>query len=420
MAKFISWILWLGVCLNGSLSILIASPNESSKYSKDALVNSLRCLETIRGDATRISKTRNWVAENLVELREPGMSLAILKKSPPHYLVPFGCIDSGTLSIRYGDTHSVEQLMNLALDLLPYAAGKGDDSLASQILRIATVIQDPVLVNRAWDAEISTQSNLRAGYDDFLRVWRPNLWNQLLNRLFPDRHWRALDRNATRQAEVAWQSERARDYYTCILLICEAEGRVRAGKSYPSSWIQFVESGIRAPSVNTRPAALSAELAQLALMEKRYDTAIDQVILTWKLLGDWSPQMSGIYGVERDLALVLAKIPQAGKRMDEVKTRIAKRAEIAQKTLDGYDQMHYLPLLAEASQGLSEPWEAQKIWQRAAELCAGNGNPEARSIGLTRIWMSYARANTWPTKETEALLLKTEKQLPEAYSKVNF
>jgi hypothetical protein len=34
--------------------------------------------------------------------------------------------------------------------------------------------------------------------------------------------------------------------------------------------------------------------------------------------------------------------------------------------------------------------------------------------------MSYARANTWPTKEIEALLGKIEQQLPAAYSKVNF
>jgi len=34
--------------------------------------------------------------------------------------------------------------------------------------------------------------------------------------------------------------------------------------------------------------------------------------------------------------------------------------------------------------------------------------------------MSYARANTWPTKEIEALLMKTEKRLPQEYAKVNF
>jgi hypothetical protein len=34
--------------------------------------------------------------------------------------------------------------------------------------------------------------------------------------------------------------------------------------------------------------------------------------------------------------------------------------------------------------------------------------------------MSFARANIWPDKETEMLLVKIEKQLPEAYSKVHF
>jgi len=34
--------------------------------------------------------------------------------------------------------------------------------------------------------------------------------------------------------------------------------------------------------------------------------------------------------------------------------------------------------------------------------------------------MSFARANIWPEKETETLLLKIEQKLPEAYSKVHF
>ena len=82
--------------------------------------------------------------------------------------------------------------------------------------------------------------------------------------------------------------------------------------------------------------------------------------------------------------------------------------------------MLQLPLLAESFHALGDKEQAQAAWKTAAELCAQNQNPESQSIGLTRIWMSLARANTWPDKETEALLLKTEKQLPEAYSKVNF
>ena len=34
-------------------------------YHKEALTNSLRCLETIRGDEYRTALTRIWVAENL-------------------------------------------------------------------------------------------------------------------------------------------------------------------------------------------------------------------------------------------------------------------------------------------------------------------------------------------------------------------
>jgi hypothetical protein len=82
--------------------------------------------------------------------------------------------------------------------------------------------------------------------------------------------------------------------------------------------------------------------------------------------------------------------------------------------------MVQLPLLAEAFSALGVAEKAQKNWKRATDLCSQNQNPESQSAGLTRIWMSYARANTWPTKETETSLDKIEKQLPAAYSKVKF
>jgi hypothetical protein len=69
---------------------------------------------------------------------------------------------------------------------------------------------------------------------------------------------------------------------------------------------------------------------------------------------------------------------------------------------------------------VAAPDEAQVTWKTAAKLCASNPNPESQSIGLTRIWMSYARANAWPPKDTEALLTRVEKKLPEEYAKVNF
>jgi hypothetical protein len=76
--------------------------------------------------------------------------------------------------------------------------------------------------------------------------------------------------------------------------------------------------------------------------------------------------------------------------------------------------------LAEGLQSLGKTESAKDLWLKSAKLCAQNQNPESQSIGLTRLWMSFARGNIWPEKETETLLLKIEKQLPEAYSKVYF
>jgi hypothetical protein len=389
-------------------------------YHKEALANSLRCLETIRGDEERIARTRNFAAENLAYFGDEQAAVALLRASRPHYRVPSGCVEAAMVFLGHGQRNAVRQLLGLSLDRLLYAAGRGAELVQFQILRMATVVGDPPAVERAWEAEKLTQTDLKKAYAAFRQDWQPSLWNGLLDRLLPDRHWRALEKKATRDEEIAWKAERTVDYFTGLLLMREAEARVRAGQSYPASWIRFVEAGIRAPAINTRPAGLSAELADLAELEGRPQAALVLVEESWKLLGGWGPQMTGMYRIERDLALVLARISEAGPQREVAKGRIVKREEILRKHLDPCEQMLQLPLLAEAFQALGEPEKAQGAWRAAAELCAQNQNPESQSIGLTRIWMSYARANTWPTKETEADLLKTEKQLPGAYSKVNF
>ena len=411
----VGWVPWAGWCAD-----LPADMDLKIPYQKEALANSLRCLETIRGDEERIARTRNFAAENLAYFGDEEAAIALLRASRPHYHVPSGCVEAALVFLGHGQRNAVRQLLSLSLDLLLYAAGRGAELVQFQILRMATVTGDEVAIQRAWEAEKLTQTDLRRAYGAFLQDWQPSFWNGLWDRLFPDRHWRALEKKATRDEEMAWKAERTVDYFTGLLLMREAEARVRARQSYPASWIRFVEAGIRAPAINTRPAGLSAELAELAVLEGRPQPALFVVEETWKLLGDWAPQMTGMYRIERDLALVLAGIPEAGPQREVGQGRIAKRAEILRKHLDPYEQMLQLPLLAEAFHALGEPEQAQAAWKTAAELCAQNQNPESQSIGLTRIWMSYARANAWPTKEIEAVLLKTEKRLPEAYSKLNF
>lgn len=398
------------------------SPGESmpNRYQKDAAVNSLRCLETSRGDEERIAKLRNWVAENLCQLCDVEGAISTLKGTKPHYHVPFGCVDSAAILLGQGQFTAVRDLLSLSIDLLPYAVGHSAELVQFQVLRIATVIDDSKIIQRAWEAEKLTGANLKPAYESFLQDWQPNIWSMILDRLFPNRHWEELAKNATRDQEIAWKAERAVDYYTGLIMLRKAEALVRAKKSYPPSWIRFVNGGIRAPAINTRPAGLSAELAELALLEGRSEDTLHLVEETWKLLGGWAPQMSGIYRIERDLAVILSPIQDSEELRNKAKERIAKRSAILMAHLDPFEQMIQLPLLAEAFYALGEKEQAQNSWKIATDLCGQNQNPESQSAGLTRIWMSYARANTWPTKGTVALLQKIEKELPAAYSKVNF
>jgi hypothetical protein len=389
-------------------------------YETRALDNSLRCLETIRGDEERIASTRNWVAENLVFLRQEQSGISVLRGSKPHYRVPSGCVDSAVVALGYSDTDKVHRFLELGLDLLPYAAGRGAELIQFQIMRIATVTGDSKSKQRAWDAENITHTDLKPAYKAFLKDWKPDLFNRLLDLIFPDRSWQELKKNSTRDVELAWKAERAVDFYTAMIFLKEAQARVRSNKSYPSHWIRFVEAGIRAPAINTRPAGLSVEMAKLALLEGQVKSALRYIEQTWKLVSGWGPNMSGVYRIERDLALTLAQIPDSADWLNIASERLMKRAKILSDHLDPYEQLLQLPLLAEGLQSLGKTESAKDLWLKSAKLCAQNQNPESQSIGLTRLWMSFARANVWPDKETESLLLTIEKKLPEAYSKVYF
>jgi len=387
---------------------------------KRAMENSLRCLQTIRGDQERIANTQSWVAENLAYLGQDQTAFALLRSSQPHYHLPSGCVDTAMVLLGKDQRNAVTQFIGLALDLLPFAVGRGAELVQFKILRMATVIDDSVAIRRAWESEKLTHTDFRRAYQAFQQDWKPHFWNTLLDRLFPQRQWRKLKDHASRDEEIDWMAERTVDNFSALLFIREAEARVRAHQSYPASWIVFVEAGIRAPSINTRPATLSAEFAELALLEGRKDSALACVETAWKLLSGWGPHMSGVYRTERDLALILARIPEAKDKTSEAGERLLKRAEILCNNLDPYEQLLQLPLLAEGLQGLGKMDQAENLWKKSADLCAKNLNPESQSIGLTRLWMSYARAKVWPKKETQELLIRTEKLLPQAYSKVNF
>jgi hypothetical protein len=404
--------------------ISFASPEAAERttipYEKRALEYSLRCLETIRGDEERIATTRNWVAENVTYFGDHQLGISVLRGTTPHYRVPSGCVDTAVVALGNNDREAVHLFLELGLDVLPYASGRGAELVQFQILRVATVTEDAQVVQRAWDAEKITHSDLKPAYNAFIQDWRPTWWDRFLDVMFPSRNWQELKKNSTREVELAWKAERAVDFYTAMIFLKEAQGRVRSNNSYPSHWLRFVEAGIRTPAINTRPAGLSVEMARLALLENQMESALKYVEQTWELVSGWGPNMSGVYRIERDLALTLGQIPDAADRLNVASERLLKRAKILCDHLDPYEQLLQLPLLAEGLQSLGKSESAKELWQKSAKLCCENQNPESQSIGLTRLWMSFARANVWPNTETEALLMKIEKKLPEAYAKVHF
>jgi len=389
-------------------------------YQKEALANSLRCLDTIRGDEYRTALTRSWAAENLAYFGDEAAAVAVLRRSTPHYVIPYGCVEAALTLLGHGQNQAVRQLVDLTIELMPMMPGWGEEEVLLKTVKLATVLEYPAALDRAWSCLPKAKGMMDPVYQAFLQDWRPSLWNRLLDWLRPGRQWADLKPDANRDEQIAWNRGRVADAYTAMLFIKEAEARVRRGEGYPAHWIEFARAGVRAPSPNTRPIAMQAELAALAALEGRKTEAMQLVQQASDMMQGWPAQMTGIYPVLRDLAS-LTSLAAAGEEAG--KTFLGKISEWKQSllvNLDPYEQMLQLPLLAEGCHVLGAKQEAEETWQKAAELCAANQNPESQSIGLTRIWMSYARANTWPDKKTEALLAKIEKKLPEEYAKVNF
>lgn len=384
------------------------------------MTNSLRCMETIHGDEYRTALTQIFVAQNLAYFKKADKAQEVLRAFNPHYAIPYGCVDSALILMGYGEKKGALDLVSLGIDLLPYTLGRGGELVQFQLLKLATVMDDPSAVQRAFEAKNITNVDLRQPYQLFLHDWKPNIWNRILDFVAPGRQWDNMPKGLNREAEIQWHAKRAVDIFTALLFIKDAENKFLSGEKYPAHWIEFAAGSGIAESFNTRNISVQMELANLALMEGKVSTAVTLLENISKLLIPWAPHMSGIYPLERDLALLLSKLDSAGDLRQKCKDRVVKRVEILKQVLDPNEQMAHLPFLAEAFYALGDTQEATNVWRTAAELCAKNQNPESQSIGLTRIWMSYARANCLPEKTIETLLQKIETKLPEEYTKVHF
>ena len=418
--KILYAILGIWLAHAGHAAELPADVDLPIAYQKEALANSLRCLETIKGDDYRTALTRIWVSENLAYLGDEDAAVKVLRASAPHYVIPYGCVESALTLLGHGQNRAVRQLLELAIDLLPFTAAVGGEEVQLQAIKIATVLEEPDLVALAERKLPLSPATFDTQQKAFLQDWKPNRWNRLLDRIWPERQWADLKNGANRAEQIAWNQGRVADAFTALLFIKEAEARVRRGEPYPGHWIEFARTGVRAATPNTRPVAIQAELAALAGLEGKKSESLVLSKSAFGMMQGWAPQMTGLYPVTRDLAVRLAAEGIAGEDRNFFLARVSERVKLLRSQLDPYEQMLQLPPLAEALHALGAADQAGEAWKAATELCAKNQNPEGQSIGLTRIWMSYSRANAWPAKQTEALLSQIEKKLPEGYAKVHF
>ena len=101
-------------------------------------------------------------------------------------------MDTAVAALGNNDREAVHLFLDLGLDVLPYASGRGAELVQFQILRVATVTEDAQVIQRAWEADKITHSDLRPAYNAFIHNWQPAWWDRLLDVVFPDRSWEEL------------------------------------------------------------------------------------------------------------------------------------------------------------------------------------------------------------------------------------
>jgi hypothetical protein len=242
--------------------------------------------------------------------------------------------------------------------------------------------------------------------------------NRFLDSIMPSRQWEIAPKNQNHEVFLQWTKIRNADLYTARLLMKVAESRIRHQSPFPKYWVNYALTGVRIDSIGAYPELVLLGIAELSLQEKNIKHTIDLINETGKMIQRWPPQFESVYLVERNMAELIAKLPNNEALRKESRDRLVKRIEQLNQGIDPYGQMINLPLLAEACHQIGENALAQNTWAKAVTLCSLNPNPESQSIGLARIWISYGRANVVPEEEIANLLAKTEAQLPLAYSKI--
>jgi hypothetical protein len=154
MKLFYVLLVWMP--LAGWTADLSADMDLGIPYQKEALANSLRCLETIKGDDYRTALSRIWVSENLAYLGDEVAVVRVLKASSPHYVIPYGCVEAGLTLLGHGQQRAVRQLLELLIEILPFTAGRGGEEVQFQAVKMATVLEEPELVARAWAKDLNT------------------------------------------------------------------------------------------------------------------------------------------------------------------------------------------------------------------------------------------------------------------------
>lgn len=387
-------------------------------HNQRAIENALRCLRTISGDSYRIALTENWISLNLAEIGYVDASLKVLRESAPHYLLVYGCADSALASLPYADHEDSCSLIELGTELLPYTQGRGGEGVQLQLLKLASVLEEPTSIKKLLDAKRITSIDMTESLAEFLQDYKPSMLNRFLDSIMPSRQWEIAPKNQNHEVFLQWTKIRNADLYTARLLMKVAESRIWHQSPFPKYWVNYALTGVRIDSIGAYPELVLLGIAELSLQEKNIKHTIDLINETGKRIQRWPPQFESVYLVERNMAELIAKLPNNEALRKESRDRLVKRIEQLNQGIDPYGQMINLPLLAEACHQIGENALAQNTWAKAVTLCSLNPNPESQSIGLARIWISYGRANVVPEEEIANLLAQTEAQLPLAYSKI--
>jgi hypothetical protein len=371
---------------------------ETVAHPFDSLDYAVQSLPALGVDEYRKALTQREAVLTCVQLGEY-MQAEKVMSSMEHYLAPSTIAESVLLAWPKAPAETMKQWLNLGAIKMSFCVGREPGEVAWQLERLRILLanipaEHGTSISKPQDTDILPKTNSEL-IKAFYQLVEPSWFESLLDRLNKRPAWKELARTHTQEEKVAWKASRIVDGFTAKLLLQEANRRVRNGRRYPNSWLNFAYGGMESTSFNSDPIQIASLYYSLKLDEK--DPEAELFAQRFRIMAPQSaPTAFGSYEAAERIALACGK---DGLGKDEIIGSLSDMQTRADKYLNEYEKLTVYPQLAAGFSALGKVDSAVSLLSKVLSYADKNTDPESKKIGLIRLNLGFSLARIHPTSE---------------------